>query len=83
MILASGPINDFHVYSPASMTWFNLSSHALGTPPTARNGHGFTSAGGLLYVHGGVGVNTDEHTGEERERQRVKWGEGQTKRVGG
>ena len=45
--------NDFHAYNPASMTWFDLSSHALGTPPTARRDHGFTSAGGLLYVHGG------------------------------
>ncbi len=45
--------NDFHVYNPATMTWFDLSGHALGTPPTARSGHGFTSAGGKLYVHGG------------------------------
>ncbi len=52
-MVVAGKSNDFHVYSPAYMTWFDLSSHAHGTPPTARAGHGFTSAGGLLYVHGG------------------------------
>ena len=53
VLVAAGSNNDFRVYNPASMTWFDLSGHALGTPPTARFGHGFTSAGGKLYVHGG------------------------------
>jgi N-acetylneuraminic acid mutarotase len=56
--------NDFHVYNPATMTWFDLSSHALGTPPTARFQHGFTSAGGKLYVHGGYGINADGNEGD-------------------
>jgi N-acetylneuraminic acid mutarotase len=45
--------NDLHAYDPVSMTWFNLTSYALGSPPGARIGHGFTSEGGKLYVHGG------------------------------
>jgi hypothetical protein len=53
----AGVKNDLHVYDPASLTWFDLSSVALGTPPSARSGHGFTPAGGKLYVHGGVGNN--------------------------
>ena len=36
------------------MTWTRLSA-ALDVPrPSARSGHGFTSAGGMLYVHGGL-----------------------------
>jgi hypothetical protein len=38
------------------MTWYDLSSYTLaGIPPQARYGHGFTSTGGKLYVHGGTG----------------------------
>jgi hypothetical protein len=53
MVAAARHNNDFHVYNPATMTWFDLSGHVLGTPPTARFMHGFTSAEGKLYVHGG------------------------------
>jgi hypothetical protein len=49
----AGIQNDLHAYDPVSMTWFDLSTYTLGTPPTARSGHGFTSTGGKLYVHGG------------------------------
>jgi hypothetical protein len=38
------------------MTWTCLSKSAVGgSPPTPRKSHGFTSAGGKLYVHGGAG----------------------------
>jgi hypothetical protein len=47
--------NDFYVFNPATMTWFDLSGHALGTPPDTRFGHGFKCAGSKLYVHGGSG----------------------------
>ncbi len=60
--VAADPTNDFHAYNPATVTWFDLSGHALGTPPTARFGHGFTSAGGKLYVHGGS-KDHGEHLG--------------------
>ena len=63
MLVAAGLNNDFRVYNPASMTWFDLSDHALGTPPTARSYHGFTSAGGKLYVHGGWGIRADGSKG--------------------
>ncbi len=50
---SAGFYSDLHVYDSHSMTWFNLSGHIIGTPPTARWAHGFTSSGGKLYVHGG------------------------------
>ncbi len=49
-----GLLNDLHSLDPANMTWTKLSA-ARGSPPAARAGHGFTSAGGKLYVHGGYG----------------------------
>ncbi len=57
--------NDLHVYNPASMTWFNLSGHAIGTPPSARFAHGFTSAGDKLYVHGGYDGSGESAVREE------------------
>ena len=35
------------------MAWTNLSATASGAPPSPRDSHGFASAGGKLYVHGG------------------------------
>ena len=58
-------LQDLLVYDPAAMAWTDLSAAASGTPPSAREGHGFTSAGGKLYVHGGFGGS-----GECQERQR-------------
>jgi hypothetical protein len=52
------------MYNPATMTWFDLSGNALGTPPTPRYGHGFTSARGKLYVHGGYS-GTGKLSGQE------------------
>jgi hypothetical protein len=45
--------NDLHSFDPANMTWSLLSAAAGSSGPAARWGHGFTSAGGKLYVHGG------------------------------
>ena len=39
------------------MAWTDLSAAASGTPPPPRTGHGFTAAGGRLYVHGGWDAN--------------------------
>jgi N-acetylneuraminic acid mutarotase len=47
-------INDLRCFDPVTQVWTNLSETVGGTPPQARIGHGFTSAGGKLYVHGGV-----------------------------
>jgi hypothetical protein len=43
--------------APASPppTWTNLSAPATGAPPSARRGHGFAAAGGVLFVFGGWG----------------------------
>jgi hypothetical protein len=48
----AGLLKDLHVYDPASEAWTDLSAALSGTPPSPRAGHGFTSAGGKLYVHG-------------------------------
>ena len=47
-------LDDLHVFDPAKMTWTDLSAAINGPRPSARSFHGFTSAGGKLYVHGGL-----------------------------
>ncbi len=49
----AGFLDDLHVFDPATMTWTLLSVAYDAGRPSARSGHGFTSAGGRLYVHGG------------------------------
>ena len=51
---SAGYLGDLHSFDPATMTWTLLSAADDDRRPSARSGHGFTSAGGLLYVHGGV-----------------------------
>ncbi len=46
--------DDLYSFDPASLTWTLLSDAATGARPSARSWHGFTSAGGKLYVHGGM-----------------------------
>jgi hypothetical protein len=46
-------LGDLCVYDPAAMVWTDLSNAADGVRPSARYGHGFTAAGGRLYVHAG------------------------------
>ena len=48
-------LQDLHVYDPAAASWMDLSAAVGGSPPPARFGHGFASAGGRLYVFGGLG----------------------------
>jgi hypothetical protein len=48
-------IDDLHSFDPATMTWTLLSAANDTGRPSARFSHGFTSAGGRLYVHGGIG----------------------------
>jgi hypothetical protein len=51
---SAGYLDDLHSFDPATMTWTLLSAAADSAPaPSARYGHGFTSAGGKLFVHGG------------------------------
>ena len=49
----SGLLSDLHAFDPNTMIWTDLSTPAFGDAPSARYGHGFTSAGRRLYVHGG------------------------------
>ncbi len=51
-------LDDLHSFDPATMTWTLLSAANDTRRPSARFDHGFTSAGGLLYVHGGIGSDT-------------------------
>jgi hypothetical protein len=61
---AADMLDDLHVYDPTNRTWTDLSgSSASGPVPVARYRHGFTAAGGQLYVFGG-----GDWTGLERER---------------
>ena len=54
----SGPqaayFNDLLVFDPASEIWVDLTSSSLGNAPSSRYDHGFTEAGGKLYVQGGL-----------------------------
>jgi hypothetical protein len=51
-----GPSEDLYSFDIASRTWTKL--YAMGgSPPPARHAHGFTLAGGKLYVHGGRSWN--------------------------
>ncbi len=45
-----------HAFDPATMRWTLLSAVLDAPRPSARYGHGFTSAGGKLFVHGGYGI---------------------------
>ena len=45
-------LDDLNSFDPSTMTWALLSASVVHSP-LARQCHGFTSAGGKLYVHGG------------------------------
>ncbi len=70
------PLDDLHSFDPATMTWTLLSAANDTRRPSARSGHGFTSAGGLLYVHGGLLDNTfnvTNHTGHVKTVGKGLW----------
>ena len=46
-------LGDLYSFDLVSKVWTNLTDGVLGSPPEARDSHGFTSAGGKIYVHGG------------------------------
>ncbi len=48
--VSAASLDDLHAFDPATMTWTLLSA---ADRPSASYDHGFTSAGGRLYVHGG------------------------------
>ena len=53
MLDITGDSNDLWMFEPTAMAWTNLTAFFQGTPPSERDSHGFTSAAGKLYVHGG------------------------------
>ncbi len=48
----AGALDDLYSFDPGSRIWTLLAATS-GQRPTPRFFHGFTSAGGALYVHGG------------------------------
>ena len=49
----AGLLNDLLVFNSSILTWKLLDIKTLSQVPTPRAQHGFSSNGGLLYVHGG------------------------------
>ncbi len=51
----AGYLDDLYLFDPNTGIWTLLSAAAADSAhrPSARYQHGFTSAGGKLYVHGG------------------------------
>jgi hypothetical protein len=54
MMFAGNFLNDFFVFDPSAMAWNDLSPSTNGAGPSARRSHGFTAAGGKLFVHAGL-----------------------------
>jgi hypothetical protein len=67
---SAGYLDDLYSFDPATKNWTLLSAADDTYRPSARSLHGFTSAGGLLYVHGGlrfvklVAGSTNFHSGK-------------------
>ncbi len=53
----AGYLGDLHMFHTVNMTWTLPSPLDSSFSPSPGEGHGFISAGGKLYVHGGVGPN--------------------------
>ncbi len=53
-----GYLDDLYSFDLANLTWTRLAATAV-PRPSARNFHGFTSAGGKLYVHGGSNTGNE------------------------
>jgi hypothetical protein len=53
-------LSDLYSFDLDTMAWSPLvMTDSTGIWPSSRAGHGFTSAGGKLYVHGGHGISND------------------------
>ena len=48
-------LGDLHAYDPLQRSWADFSA-VVGVVPAPRYCHGFASAAGKLYVHGGFGI---------------------------
>jgi hypothetical protein len=55
LLPSTGYLDDMYSFDPATVTWTLLSTVDDAYRPSARDGHGLTSAGGRLYLHGGSG----------------------------
>jgi hypothetical protein len=53
--LAGERVNDLIAFDLAGLEWIDLSIPAAGDPPPPRSSGGIAEAGGMLYVHGGLG----------------------------
>ena len=51
--MCAGTLNDLYVFDLSNSNWTDLTQSIVGDIPSARYGHGFASAGGKIYLHGG------------------------------
>jgi hypothetical protein len=54
-------LGDLMKFDPATNTWENLTAKQLGTLPSPRARHGFSSILDKIYVFGGVDKNGAPH----------------------
>jgi hypothetical protein len=53
IVFEGNALGDLLAYDPVTKAWTDLTTTASGTAPSKRGYHGFTAAGGRLYVQGG------------------------------
>jgi hypothetical protein len=52
----AGDFNDLYSFDPCTCIWKNLTDLVVGPVPSPRRFPGFASAGGKLYLFGGVNI---------------------------
>ena len=60
LLLLAVYFDDLYSFDPAAMKWTRLSTNNDTQRPSGRYRHGFTGAGGRLYVHGGQSKTVGE-----------------------
>ena len=55
-----GDFNDLFALSPYTYIWANLTGRVAGPTPSSRKYHGFASANRLLFLFGGLNINSGE-----------------------
>ncbi len=71
-------MGDLYIFNPAEHKWTYLYNAAVNAP-SPRGRHGLVTAGGMLYVFGGVGYQGEEAayffpgSGVRKSRQSGNW----------
>ena len=74
LILLAAYFDDLYSFDPAAMKWTRLSTNNDTQRPSGRYRHGFTGAGGRLYVHGGQSKTVGESEVMDRGSRTVRDG---------